>query len=130
MIARLQIASTGGPQNIRGWRALFSILVILTFGFQSYVAQTHIHVAPSDFQLGSGAHAQTSGGSHPGKDDPAHCPLCQAVMAGAAAVTPAVAALSQPLLFTMVVSRPYRATVRIIAPRHDWLSRAPPVPEA
>jgi hypothetical protein len=129
------------PANGAGWRLFVAALALVAFAFQSYVTQTHIHLAS-----GSAGHSHTTAAivfssavkgvsgqksapknQTPGNDEPVKCPLCQAVgyaghfvtpSAASALLLPATAISILPLLLALV---PAHET-----PSHNWRGRAPP----
>jgi hypothetical protein len=116
-------------------------LALIAFALQNYLTQTHIHLAPpaiSAEQSGAGSLANASGATlkvhqrtapkdkTPGDDNPAKCPLCQAVGYAGQFVTPAAAALILP---TAAISMLPLATAILASretPSHNWQSRGPP----
>ncbi|HTQ14801.1 MAG TPA: DUF2946 family protein [Rhizomicrobium sp.] len=125
------------PQSFGGWRSAFVFLIALAFGLQSYITQTHIHITSGDAQaLGfnsthqpewSGTSSQSGDrDNHPDKDDPAHCPFCQAVAASGAAVVPVIPIVPQPISLPAFEPQVRNTILHAGTPRHNWLSRAPP----
>ncbi len=109
----------------RAWR-LVAALLILAFGFQSYLAQTHIH-KPGTAISASLIHQAGPAGS-PGENAPLDCPFCQVVNHAGSFLLSDVS----PLLFAahwaeMVAPRHLLPDINTIA-RHHWRSRAPPSP--
>jgi len=109
-------------------------LALVAFLAQSFITQTHIHLTGSD---GHGVLEATAGvspisgtqkaGHGPSRDDPDHCPLCQAIAYAGHFVTPAPALLSLPALAACAA---YLFQIRRIATAHAahiWQQRAPPV---
>ncbi len=129
------------PASSGGWRLLVAGLALIAFALQSYLTQTHIHLAPpaiSAEHSGAGLLANASGptlkihqrtapkGKAPGDDNPAKCPLCQAVGYAGHFVTPVAAAF---LLPTAAISMLPLATAILSSretPSHNWQSRGPP----
>jgi hypothetical protein len=132
--------SKARPANAAGWRLVVAALSLIAFAFQSYITQTHIHLAPSVSALAgktvleNGATADAVAAAHrstpeknPANDEPVKCPLCQAVgyaghfvtpSAGAAMLLPTAAISILPLL-TAAIS-PHET------PSHIWQGRGPP----
>ena len=82
------------------WRRALSALLLVSFFWISYAAQTHIHGSPSAVSaIVKSAH--TSGKplakapAHNRSDDAADCPLCQAAGLGRAIIV--------PLLFVILI---------------------------
>jgi len=114
---------------------MLHFFVAIAFGLQCQITQTHIHGASFRSAMVHllGAVASTSsktasqkGDRVPDKDDPAHCPLCQAIASSASAVVPDVAVRMPPVLPARYDIRPRNVYLLSFKPRHDWLSRGPP----
>jgi hypothetical protein len=109
---------------IRSARFLVTLIVLLTFSLQTYIAQTHIHLKPGTFT------GQTAGKPAPDKfpadSDPANCPICQELMHTGAFVTPSAAALLTPTASVSVITVVAALPVVIGLSSHTWRSRAPP----
>lgn len=113
-------------------RTLTVILFLLAFAFQSFVAQTHIHIprsvdGVSAIASGAGSAKPNRAPDQPLQDDLNKCPLCQVAMAVGVAAGPASFYFDQPILAAIaallhVVPRPQSAS-----PAHVWNSRAPPL---
>jgi hypothetical protein len=106
------------------------------FLLQSLIVQTHIHganfgngnnVAQVLLKLVTGNEFALPGKkSIPERDDSAKCPFCQAVMHAGAFLSPAAAALAQPLECVSIIEIGFSALAAIEAVSHNWLGRAPP----
>jgi len=117
-------------------RLLLTLFCLLAFSFQSYVAQTHIHVpgiADPGISVLVSSHAQVSAdaGTDSGHkqlptDDTANCPLCQAVLHAGLFVSPALLVLLLPDTQAAVGPAPIIASHREGTPSHAWHSRGPP----
>lgn len=118
------------PVRETALRMVISLFVMLAFGLQSYIAQTHIHLQPDTFssyaKLSHEAGKQDPADKFPANGDPANCPICQEIAHTGQFVTPAAAVLFLPTasvsiitLVANVVAVPERAS-------HTWQSRAPP----
>lgn len=121
------------------WRRGLLLFVATAFLLQGYVTQTHIHrgaefggIASLGFDSGKAAGktaaADTRGerGKLPGSDDPAKCPLCQAVGFAGQFVWPNAVVFVLPAQAASVVTA---AVVFFVAPQidsHNWQGRAPP----
>jgi hypothetical protein len=113
------------------------LFVATAFLFQSFVAQTHIHIPPSfssaaivDADSGSalakGAQHRSMPGHLPANDDPAKCPLCQAVGHAGQFVWPAAAVFLLPQIAAAIIPVAI-ALGRATGPAsHNWQGRAPP----
>lgn len=123
------------------WRRGFLLLVATAFLLQGYVTQTHIHrtaefgggVASLAFDAdkapGKTSAADKRGeqrGKLPANDDPAKCPLCQAVGYAGQFVWPAAIVFILPVQAASLVaaSAPVFASPQLDS--HNWQGRAPP----
>lgn len=115
-------------------RYLLTLVLFVTFFFQSYIAQTHIHPLPVAAtkigrEIGHASVSPAKSSDHdryPDGDDPAHCPFCQAVAATGRFLTPVLVLLPVPT-FSTAVERPVSHTPSAISPPpHDWHGRGPP----
>jgi hypothetical protein len=118
---------------------MFLLFIATAFLLQTYVAQTHIHILSSssasssgDADFGSGPakaksdQHQPRPGNLPANDDPAKCPLCQAVGHAGQFVWPTAAVFILPQLAAAIVPLAI-AVVRTAQPdSHNWQGRAPP----
>jgi hypothetical protein len=123
------------------WRQAFFLLIGAAFLFQSYVTQTHIHPltrpaatanalasfhSDTSVKADKVAHRTPSRDRLPADDDPAKCPLCQAVGHAGQFVWPHAAVFILPQLAAAIVPVS-TAILRIPEPQsHDWQGRAPP----
>jgi len=115
-----------------GPRFLLTFVMFAAFFLQSYLTQTHIHLPPASAATNATHHAGTfstkpvDNDKHPGDEDPAHCPFCQAVAASGNFLTPVVILLPLPI-FSSTVEKPVSHTPSILSPLpHSWQGRAPP----
>ena len=118
-----------------GGRHVLALLVILTFAFQSYVTQTHIHLTPPKIlsigRAAGGVFAiagadRSRSKTLPDNDDPEHCPFCQAIALSGNFVAPGVPILPLPTM-AAIASEVFQQlpSYRSSFP-HGWQSRAPP----
>jgi hypothetical protein len=122
--------SRSASKSVRGYRKdsalrlLVTFFALFAFSLQTYIGQTHIHLAP-DSLAAIGAHKQAPD-KFPANGDPANCPICQEVLHDGQFVTPAAAMLLPPSLAASIVeiAAPLRRLVQ--AASHAWRSRAPP----
>lgn len=121
------------------WRRGLLLFVATAFLLQGYVTQTHIHrgaefggIASLAFQAekagAKNAVADKRGerGKLPGSDDPAKCPLCQAVGFAGQFVWPNAVVFVVPAQAASIVAA---VVVVFVAPQidsHNWQGRAPP----
>jgi hypothetical protein len=110
---------------------------LVTFLFQGYIVQTHIHFAPaadvgavvtSAADLKTNTDAAVVGKQRPSSpiDDPAHCPICQEFLHAGQYVTPApiLALLITVVAVPIAIVRTAPAVT--VAVSHSWRGRAPP----
>jgi hypothetical protein len=127
-----------GFARLPSWQQAMLLLVGVAFFLQGYVTQTHIHpLAPASNRLASfdsnvSVKADKPDRGAPSRDrpapndDPAKCPLCQAVGHAGQFVWPHAAVFILPQLSAAIVPI-VAAIVRAAAPdSHNWQSRAPP----
>jgi hypothetical protein len=105
-------------------------LMLLAFALQSYVTQTHFHppasVSDAAAAVSSAPHASARA-APPGGDEALACPLCQAVAAAGAFLTPRAVVAAPLVALTLLVSRAPAETGRTAGPSgFAWRSRAPP----
>jgi hypothetical protein len=140
MTYRLRRLSWLGFAKLPSWRQAFLLLVGTAFLLQSYVTQTHIHpLAPAStanrlvsFDSDGAVKAGKPDRGTPSRDrpapndDPAKCPLCQAVGHAGNYVWPHAAVFILPQVPAAIVPIAV-ALLRIPqAQSHDWRGRAPP----
>jgi zinc transporter ZupT len=131
-----RIGIIAGSRNFISGRYLVTFLVALSFFLQSYITQTHIHLSPSERRAagqvlaGQSSTEEASQKGDPGKkpdnDDPAHCPLCQAVAAVGIFVAPSAPAIVVPVALSVPEWSTQHFASRRITPTHNWQGRAPP----
>ncbi len=113
-------------------RSLLAIVLFVAFGLQSYVTQTHIHLPPSAVAAFSVGHVGVSSAKpvekdkHPGDEDPAHCPLCQAVAASGSFVMPVLPVLLLPVFSSAIAEAASYLPIIVSPLSHDWRGRGPP----
>lgn len=97
-------------------RLWLTVLALLTFTIQTYIAQTHIH-NPST----------AAGKQVPGKlDDQANCAVCQAALHGGHYLTPQAGGFMPLVLTGIGISLATRVAIFVQSVSHDWTSRGPP----
>ena len=122
------------------WRRGFLLLVATAFLLQGYITQTHIHrtaelagfgsltfdAGKSDGKAAAPGERGGQRGRLPANDDPAKCPLCQAVGYAGQFVWPAAIAFILPVQAASLVaaSAPVFAAPQLDS--HNWQGRAPP----
>lgn len=113
------------------------LVTLLAFSLQTYLTQTHIHLASerpallSQVQVDHGKAPSTMPAErrdrYPANEDPANCPLCQELIHAGQFLTPAAAALLLPFFSTSVMDVAVPSKVFIRAVTHVWRGRAPPL---
>ena len=107
-----------------------AVFAMLAFAFQVQITQSHIHFAPaSETGIDALVHAlsvQTAHKKTPSTDDPANCPICQAVAHSGQFVTPSAAALLLPTEIVLFVPVFLSIAAAVESVSHGWQSRAPP----
>lgn len=124
---------------VSSWRQVLPMLMFVAFALQSYVTQTHIHVAgyvatggigfvDEDQGPMTGNVAAKSGehDRHSPADDPANCPICQEMLYAGHYVIPVAVAILLPFVAVSTVTIVEAIPLRIFAPSHNWQGRAPP----
>jgi len=114
---------------------LLMFVTLIAFSLQTYLTQTHIHMASEGRAIAALDHA--SGKAVPGTpaepadkyppgEDPANCPLCQEILHAGQFITPAAVPLLVPSapIFTVEIATPVAHLVPSVT--HIWRGRAPP----
>ncbi|HTW35263.1 MAG TPA: hypothetical protein VMD53_11660 [Rhizomicrobium sp.] len=109
-----------------GFRPLMAFALAFAVFLQSYITQTHIHVA--SVEHAGVLHAEGDGFHHkpPIDDDSAHCPLCQMALMSGNFVAPVAPVLPVPLTAPVTAFVPSILVLREMYRAHGWQSRAPP----
>jgi hypothetical protein len=103
----------------RVWRFIAAV-VLLAFGFQSYLAQTHIHETAVALTYHPGHNKA------PVDNSPLDCPFCQAVAHATSFLVPgALLPFLAPEWVKMTTLHNLLAD-KSTATRYNWQSRAPP----
>jgi hypothetical protein len=125
-LARSRSASKAvrGDRRDSALRLLVTFFALFAFSLQTYIGQTHIHLAPDSLAAVAG-HKQAPD-KFPANGDPANCPICQEVLHDGQFVTPAAAMLLPPSVAASVIE--IAAPLPRLGPAtsHAWRSRAPP----
>lgn len=112
---------------LTGWRLALAYAVLLAFAFQTYVAQTHIHLTQAETaKLYTGGTGHDRHDKYPASDDPANCPICQEILHSGHFVTPSALAYAPPALAVSTIALVDTALPFILALSHSWRGRAPP----
>jgi hypothetical protein len=113
-------------------------VTLIAFSAQTYLTQTHIHLASEGHATAAleqavevsgkivGAAPASPKDKYPANEDPANCPLCQEILHSGQFVTPAVAAVLLPFVSISVIEIATPAAVLVNAVTHIWRGRAPP----
>jgi Protein of unknown function (DUF2946) len=115
-----------------GWRQWIAAFAMLAFALQAQITQSHIHFAPvSETGINALVHALTTGPEKASKknsstDDPANCPICQAMAHSGQFVTPSAAAPVLSMEAVVVVPLFLSIAAANESVSHGWQSRAPP----
>lgn len=128
----------GGAQALaHSSRRLFlTLFCLLAFSFQSYIAQTHIHIpgttdagisalASSPAKISLNAAKQDKRSPLPINSD-TNCPLCQTVLHAGFFLTPGLLVLLLPDTQAGNDPAPIAVSHHDGAPSHAWQSRGPP----
>lgn len=118
-------------------RLLLTLFCLLAFSFQTYIAQTHIHIpgttdpgisalASSPAKVSLDAKKQSERGQLPINNDTSNCPLCQTVLHAGFFLTPALLVLLLPDTQTGNGPAPVAVSHHDGALSHAWQSRGPP----
>ena len=111
-------------------RVAIAFFVLLAFTFQTYVSQTHIHLAPDAFASSSKLVSHPGNGQQPDRfpanGDPANCPVCQEIVHSGQFVTPTAAVLLLPVVAVSIVAIVVDIPAATQSASHTWRSRAPP----
>ena len=117
------------------WQRVFLYALVIAFALQSIVTQSHMHLAApwaaavaEKFDSGSKiATSQTNrDNNYPVNDDPANCPICQAIALAGNFVAPSAASPILPHQ-EIVAAAPQAALLLICNPvSHIWRGRGPP----
>jgi hypothetical protein len=106
------------------WRSLLILVVMLAFGLQSFLVQTHLHNLPQSLSAAAGISVSAPHSKAPLDTD--KCFLCQEYLHGGAYLTPAAAAVLPPsaVVSLLPLLLPLALTERLVS--HNWMGRAPP----
>lgn len=126
------------------WRRVILFGVMTAFFVQSFIAQTHIHhpsfpsattaqlsgfAPPAESKVLAKVWADHSTPAHrdyPGNDDPAKCPLCQAVGQAGQFVWPSIAIFVLPHLPVATIPAAIILPPSSADHSYSWQSRGPP----
>ena len=123
-----QIVAAAARRPYAGLRLAVTLLALITFGFQSYLVQTHIHGLPHSVVAASDQHASSASSQKAPIDrGELKCPLCQdSVRAGNYLLPAAISALPPTLVVkAILVNAASLSASKAIS--HIWQSRGPPL---
>ena len=125
MASGLRRKAASGGANLR---FIVTFFALLAFSLQSYVTQTHIHLAPDRLIFDSGKQVSQKRlpDRFPANGDPSNCPICQEVLHSGQFLTPVAASILPPSFVASVIPLASRIVVFARAASHSWRSRAPP----
>lgn len=127
-MSRRAALSMNSPSRHPAMRLFIVLLTLLAFGLQSYITQTHIHLAPDSFAsaigISTGKHQQPD--KFPANGDPANCPICQEILHTGQFVTPTAAILLLPTVAVSITKIVIDVPATPQSASHAWRSRAPP----
>lgn len=111
-------------------RLAITFLALFAFSVQSYITQTHIHLAPQQISGVAGDSKASSPAQphdrYPANEDPANCPICQEIMHAGQFVTPAAIAVLLPTLAASTIAIVLDVPIALRTVSHSWHGRAPP----
>ena len=123
----------------RSWRDGLLLFLAAAFLLQSYITQTHIHFVPAPGAASAITQSDADsipklkayGRSHsqdklPGNDDPAKCPLCQAIGYAGQFVWPDATVFVLPQQAASIVQTLAAVASKPRADSYNWQGRAPP----
>ncbi len=103
---------------------LIAALLLIAFGFQSYMAQTHIHDMAAKTPA---AMVQHSGHNRaPAQNSPLDCSFCQMLTHAGSILMPDAALLVPAPQWIMMAATHYLLAGSGTTANHYWQSRAPP----
>jgi hypothetical protein len=110
------------------WAVLLAVL--LTFFWQSFVVQTHLHFEAGGYSLAAksgeaGARAQPSGPQSP-SDLPSNCPICSEAAHAGNYLLPAPITFVAPAPMAFWLAVTILLGLALVQRSHAWRSRAPP----
>jgi hypothetical protein len=127
----LSMKSRRARSDIALWRRALSALLLASFFWISYVAQTHIHGTPASAAtsaIAKSVHLSGKAPSNNRSDGSTDCPLCQAVSLGGALIVPLLFAV---LILQLAVQMVPRGTAELRIPASYFAcghqTRAPPI---
>ncbi len=144
LVQRRELKRAGiRPARKSSVRLTLTWLIVVAFTWQSFLAQTHIHIS---YSLGTApildlARVNASVSDNPSTNepsgvprdkypvngDPANCPICQEIMHTGQLVVPAAALLVLPSAVAFGFPVFIETATHFRAPSHIWQGRAPPI---
>jgi hypothetical protein len=102
-----------------------SLAVLVAFGLQSFLVQTHLHYLPLSLQP-MGVATAAAPGDAKAPLDADKCYLCQEYLHGGSYLTPAAIAVLPPSAVVSLLPLALVSTAPKRAVSHNWMGRAPP----
>ena len=103
---------------------MISLVVMLAFGVQSFLVQTHLHNLPQTLAVAADIAASTPSSKAPLDAD--KCLLCQEYVHSGAYVTPVAAAVLPPSAAVSLLPLQLALVFADRPASHSWMGRAPP----
>jgi hypothetical protein len=113
-------------QRASASRFAITLLALIAFTFQSFVAQVHFHTTPWTVSTSLDAGKASQPGKLPANDDQSSCPICQVLLHAGQFVTPPAIALALPSFALFFVATAADPASPAQTASHNWQSRAPP----
>ena len=118
------------PARLRAPWAAVLLAVLLTFFWQSFVVQTHLHFEGGSYPIAAsaghtGAESQRPGPQSP-SDLPSNCPICSEVAQAGNYLLPAPITFDPPATAIAWFAVAILLALALAQPSHGWRSRAPP----
>jgi len=125
--------------KVPAWRSLLIFLFVVAFVFQNCLTQSHIHRTQSLFDSGASISASKAiagnvglpaapgkQSKYPANDDPANCPMCQALALSGHFLAASGIAIAVPTQISWASVTSHLAASILSAASHSWRSRGPP----
>ncbi|MCX7058854.1 MAG: hypothetical protein NTZ79_17235 [Proteobacteria bacterium] len=109
------------------WRMALTALLLLATGFQSYVAQTHIHLRAQQTvaQLGAASHSSDRPTNAP-RENPGSCFLCQIGLHGGVPIANSFRIGLAPAGKEFLLASVNRLIAPLAVVSYNWQGRGPP----
>ena len=139
---RFRIAAVAVHRAVKipPWRSVLIYLFVVAFALQNCLTQSHIHTTQNLSHSGaivdagskaiagkaSLATASSKQNQNPANDDPANCPMCQALALSGHFVAASRIAIPAPTQVSSASVTPDLAVSILSAASHSWRGRGPP----